>query len=58
MLEEVFRLGLEQVESLIVAGTPTVSSAGGRVTFYSGSVAASNGLTLSRIGFRQISIQQ
>ena len=30
---------------MIVAGTPTVSSAGGRVTFYSGSVAASNGLT-------------
>ena len=34
---------------VIVAGTPTVSSAGGRVTFYSGSVAASNGLT-SHVG--------
>ena len=30
---------------LIFAGTPTVSSSGGRVTFYSGSVAGSSGLT-------------
>ena len=34
---------------IIVSGTPSVSSAGGRVTFYSGSVAGSNGLT-SHVG--------